>query len=479
MLFLYLKKNHTKNKENRLLLKEMKKEMRSIKMTQLNLKKRNTLNVDLMQEMDLELNLTKNSFDLEIGSLFQIAARKNPKRHFLFASTVVGKYITVDPKLPIVTSLLLAHLFLKEVEKESPYDETVLSSAINDHSQLKKAYSELKKKKNALTKKTAFIAFAEAATGLGQGVFHGVGNNSSFIHTSRDRNINLSSVFDFEEEHSHATNHHCYDKEDQIKEAERVVLIDDEITTGKTALNLIQALHEKTPKKEYVVLTILDWRRPFEIESFSLLEKKLGIKIHVLSLLSGTMDYKNTPFEFRETKNKYIEKNQISCKTLILPSLETSILNIDQKNHYHLSGKFGIKHEDKIVIEAESKKIAERLNRERKVEKTLFLGYGEFLFLPNLVAAKMGEGVFYHSIARSPIYQSLRENYPVKDRIDIYDQNFSVKMFLYNVIPGSFEEVFILSEHNLNDKNKKRLESELSKRGVSFVHFISLFKEDK
>ena len=41
---------------------------------------------------------------------------------------------------------------------------------------------------------------------------------------------------------------------------EIVVLVDDEITTGKTALNIIRQIQERFPKKEYVLASLLDWQ---------------------------------------------------------------------------------------------------------------------------------------------------------------------------------------------------------------------------
>lgn len=437
------------------------------------------LNVEFMKELNLDLAITKNKFGLPVGSLFQVAARKNPKRHFLFASSVIGKYITVDPRTPIVTSLLLSHLFLKEVEKKSPYNEKLLSHAVGHQSQLEKAFQQRLIPKHALTKKTLFIAFAETATGLGHGVFHGVGENATFIHTTRDTSVPLQSAFDFEEEHSHATSHFCFDEHQLIEEAERIVLIDDEITTGNTAINLIQALHDRTPKKEYVVLTILDWRRPHEIQRFHALERSLGVKIHVLSLVGGHVDYQHEIFTYEEEKRVYpsLQAKHIS-RDFLHPSV-SSIHKIQGKQHHLLSGKFGLSYESHQEVENESTQFAQKLQLKRQSKQTLCLGYGEFLFLPNLVASKMGSGISYHSIARSPIYHMNRQDYPLSDAIRFYDPKIDVDMFLYNVMPGKFEEVFLFSEHALPNSITALLEHELAKRGVIYIHFVSLFKEEK
>ncbi|MFQ7118904.1 MAG: phosphoribosyltransferase domain-containing protein [Intestinibacter sp.] len=45
----------------------------------------------------------------------------------------------------------------------------------------------------------------------------------------------------FLEEHSHATNHNLYYEDlKYLKDKEEIILVDDEITTGNTCINLIK-----------------------------------------------------------------------------------------------------------------------------------------------------------------------------------------------------------------------------------------------
>ena len=83
-----------------------------------------------------------------------------------------------------------------------------------------------------------FIGFAETAIGLGAGVFnewqHSNSNkNSLFMPTSRFK-LNHPVLFEFQEEHSHATDHLIYEPLEEknkilFKSCENLVLIDDEI----------------------------------------------------------------------------------------------------------------------------------------------------------------------------------------------------------------------------------------------------------
>ena len=55
--------------------------------------------------------------------------------------------------------------------------------------------------------------------------------------------------------------HYCYAIDPALFENDdMVVLVDDEITTGKSALNFIRAIQSKYPRKKYGVVSLLDWR---------------------------------------------------------------------------------------------------------------------------------------------------------------------------------------------------------------------------
>ncbi|UOK57948.1 phosphoribosyltransferase domain-containing protein [Bacillus sp. OVS6] len=70
----------------------------------------------------------------------------------------------------------------------------------------------------------------------------------------------MDSIINFEEEHSHATSHRCYVDKSLFENDSPIVLVDDEVTTGKTALNIIESIQSKYPRREYTVVSILDWR---------------------------------------------------------------------------------------------------------------------------------------------------------------------------------------------------------------------------
>lgn len=91
-------------------------------------------------------------------------------------------------------------------------------------------------------KTTVVIAFAETATAIGA-VVSGFFHDCFFVTTTREKLPDWATAIGFEEQHSHAPQHYlCVRDEDAFRRAAQVILVDDEFTTGRTAMNLIRAL---------------------------------------------------------------------------------------------------------------------------------------------------------------------------------------------------------------------------------------------
>jgi len=167
-------------------------------------------------DINLKTGILKVEENEVLDSLLSFSSRINKKRGFFFVSKVLGKHIPTTPSL------------------------------------MESTYKELAKLVPRSDEKTLFVGFAEAATALGQGVFEALNLPNSFY-------------ISFKEEHSHAPSHIFYAPQDpslqeMLSQITRIVLIDDEVTTGNTANNLIEAFKEVLPKvKTYTLITLLDW----------------------------------------------------------------------------------------------------------------------------------------------------------------------------------------------------------------------------
>ena len=91
-------------------------------------------------------------------------------------------------------------------------------------------------------KSTVVIAFAETAVAVGA-VVAGFFHDCFFVTTTREKLPDWAVALSFEERHSHAKQHFlCVRDEEAFRRAAQVIIVDDEFTTGQTAVNLKNAL---------------------------------------------------------------------------------------------------------------------------------------------------------------------------------------------------------------------------------------------
>ena len=153
-------------------------------------------------------------FEKQKNDMIGIVQRENNhKRNYLFVNRFQAKHIPVSPSKAL-------KLFQKLGEK---------------------VYCDYK------NKKTTMIGFAETATAIASTVAIHSPDDVYYIHTSREILPSKHSVVEFKEEHSHATQQilYCKKVEEMLFQAEKILFIEDEITTGKTILNFIEALQKK------------------------------------------------------------------------------------------------------------------------------------------------------------------------------------------------------------------------------------------
>lgn len=156
----------------------------------------------------------------ELATLCGFGARRNPKRGFVFVSRVLGKHW---PSAPSVMAGIQRELAMR-IPRSA--DDVVL-----------------------------FVSMAETATGLGHGVFQAFLETATvpalLLQTTRYP-LSGADVLEFEEEHSHATQQYlhlpeCTRKRALFSRATRVVLVDDETTSGRTFVNLVRVLAKACP----------------------------------------------------------------------------------------------------------------------------------------------------------------------------------------------------------------------------------------
>lgn len=436
---------------------------------------------NILDSIKVEVSVEKNNFHIPLDSLFKMAARINKKRSFLFVSKVLGKHLPIHPNRGLLTSALLAAKYYEEVK--------------GGRCKLKKEWLDLFLKcepsfiGSAFIPKTfdpLIIGFAETATALGHAFFDCF-EGACYVHTTREVLHGQRPVISFEEEHSHATSHHCYMPLEMVANDRDIILVDDELTTGKTALNIIRSIHSRFPRKAYSVVSILDWRSEEDKLEFKKLEHLLGITIHVVSLLAGKVQVKiqNEKLEQRnEAHHCQIKKAQI--ERIYLPSLfeEAEISSISTNGSenntpfLYETGRFGISSDVNWQTKDKILEAASFLTRKRSGKNALCLGTGEFMYLPMKIAAEMGQGISYQSTTRSPIFVKNETGYGAEYGLAFSNpEDPDIAHFVYNIPPGCYEELFLFFERELENEQLFPLLTELEKTQIESIKLVYFMRK--
>ncbi|MFC0251545.1 phosphoribosyltransferase domain-containing protein [Massilia consociata] len=368
----------------------------------------------------LELTLEQGSE--EVDELLGFAARANAKRGFLFLSKVLGKHWPVTPSCMIAIHDRLAATV--------PATDGPRSGA-----------------------PVVFIAMAETAIGLGQGVFEAwlrahPGHPALFIHTTRYR-VGSGPLIEFEEAHSHAPRqflHLPHDPalRDLLLHARTLVLVDDEASTGNTFLNLANACRRLNPGIERVHLaTITNFMGE---QATQALTARFGLPVTMGALVSG--EYRFTPGEYT------------------VPAGEAQRFDPDADRGASVRfGRLGL-----AGALPAPETLAARLAGEFAPGATVaVLGTGEFMHAATLLGAALerrGVDVRVQSTTRSPILAWGAVGHVLR-----FPDNYGegVANFIYNVAPGQYDHVLVCHE-TAPSAALRELASQL---GARLFHFKS------
>lgn len=199
---------------------------------------------------------TGSSSSWTARELVRPGLRRNPRRAHLLVSTVLGKHIPVDPDVVIGAGDELAGLVAAAVGGS---DVDVLG-------------------------------FAETATGLGHTVATAL-DARCYVHSTRRTVPGMTVYGEFEEGHSHATDHLLMPTSADLLGGELpLVLVDDEISTGATALDALRQIHSTAARSHYVIASLVDMRSAEHLDATAAVATELGVVIDNVSLAQGSVE---------------------------------------------------------------------------------------------------------------------------------------------------------------------------------------------
>lgn len=378
--------------------------------------------------------ITNNKYNFKPEELFLIGKRvNNSKRSFLFISKLLGKHLAVNPDIVKASGYLLSSL--KYEFNNDSFINCIKNNCIPDFS-------------NKTSDNCLVIGFCETATGLGMSVASSI-KGCTYQTTTREPINNVKKVLSFEEEHSHATTHCMYSDNTYLNNYKEIILVDDEITTGNSLLNLINEIIKVSNIRKFSIMTILDWRNETQKKLFNDFCKKNNINIEVYSLIEGYLEnIENTTYPKNEYQTIY---DKIPCSNLDCLTRTTYLNNYQKTDYFKNSGRFGVNYFDIEKTENECKIAAEKINNRVDEKNILILGHGENIYIPSRVASylkELGKNVKFKTTTLSPIYcdgEIIKDEEIFLDRGDTYH-------FYNREEAESYDKVILLTETQLNTK---------------------------
>lgn len=201
---------------------------------------------------------------IPLKRLLGFAARISSQRKFLFVSKVLGKHYPVSPRMMAWSYRQLAR--------------AVIACGLGEAS-------------------SVWIGMAETATGLGYGVFtaaYEAGVRDALFMQSTRYHLEGKARLAFTETHSHATDFFLYYPEhpahqSRFLNAQTLVLIDDEISTGRTFSRLIAAYQAINPHLRRVfIVSLVNFAHP---DDRLRVEHLAGIDVQWVCIRQGVLHF--------------------------------------------------------------------------------------------------------------------------------------------------------------------------------------------
>ncbi len=439
------------------------------------------------QQLDVRLDTTGAPLGVPLAALLGLALRRNPRRAHLLVSRVLGKHVPADPRLVHGAGLLLGELVRRRLLDGTPVPArlgTLLAEALADpHGDVAaRAGAALPDAVHAVRQdlpasaSVVVLGYAETATALGHCVADALGT-ASCLHSTRRSVPGFPTAGGFQEEHSHATSHLVLPGDDvDVARAGTVVLVDDELSTGTTALNTIAALQARSRRGRYVVATLADLRSDDDRARAEAAAEAMDVRLDVVALAAGRL---LAPDDLLDRGRELVEAvGPPEGRAIGRTPGRVRRVDIGWPDTLPESGRHGFTPADRLLLETELPRMAdvlvEALSRSttRRVGRLLVLGHEELMYAPLRLATAVADrldpsgagdlSVRFSTTTRSPVVPVDDTGYAIRTALTFTASDTPADApgprFAYNVAPrgdgsAGFDAVVLVVDRRADNRS--------------------------
>jgi Phosphoribosyl transferase/TRSP domain C terminus to PRTase_2 len=422
----------------------------------------------LWDSLGLRIQVDADVYGRGLHGLVGLALRRNPRRAHLLVSRVLGKHLPVPPATALAAGTLLARqvrLAGGGLDAAGGVGTGMIESGVAGTGVAGA---------RPLGAGPLVLGYCETATALGHAVADAL-PGSYYLHTTRRSVPGMRPLLAFTESHSHATHHWVIPADAELVRAPRpLVLVDDELSTGNTALGTIRTLHAFAPRPSYTVAALLDARPEVARAAFEALADDLGVPVDVVSLVSATV---RVPPDVARRAQRVRERfgaggaeaadrtDQSGAGGETAGGVAGRRAGPGDAGHrvVHLApdwprelpdgGRHGWPPSTRALLDAVlpgvAAGIAARLTHPGR--RTLVLGTEELMYTPMRLAAALAErtggDVLYQSTTRSPVYPLDVPGYAIRSALTFPAPDDPARTSsVYNVRPGRYDDIVVVAD---------------------------------